>query len=260
MTGYWKPLQLSLILHGIILLAVLKINMPMMITQNILVIDFTMEDGLYSLPRRSETATVPPAAGPADIRRDTEVFQPVQKLQDEIQKEKHEDEKNEPAPSPPAAADVKQAEAEIQAMRPWLTGFAQETDLTEFTGYGAKSNTGDSGVGQGHPDGPTDGSGGGSAVSSEKSVYIKAHFAYIRDIVHRHLVYPAKARKMGWEGKVITSFIVSSGGYARDIRISRSSGYDILDRNAIQAIRDASPFPHPPAEAQIIIPILYRLN
>jgi protein TonB len=65
---------------------------------------------------------------------------------------------------------------------------------------------------------------------------------------------------MGWEGKVITSFIVSSGGYVRDVRISKSSGYEILDENALKAINNASPFPKPPVEAQIIIPILYRLN
>lgn len=90
--------------------------------------------------------------------------------------------------------------------------------------------------------------------------YLQKNFFYIRDMIQKGIIYPALARRMGWEGKVITSFIVSSGGYARDIRISKSSGYKILDENVLKAINNASPFPKPPVEAQIIIPILYRLN
>jgi TonB family protein len=90
--------------------------------------------------------------------------------------------------------------------------------------------------------------------------YLQKNFFYIRDMIQKRIIYPALAKRMGWEGKVIASFIVSSGGYARDIRISKSSGYELLDENVLKAINNSSPFPKPPVEAQIIIPILYRLN
>jgi protein TonB len=68
------------------------------------------------------------------------------------------------------------------------------------------------------------------------------------------------ARQMGWEGKVKVSFIISFDGSFREIEISKSSGFEILDKNAIETVKNASPFPKLPVEAQIIIPILYKLN
>jgi hypothetical protein len=49
-------------------------------------------------------------------------------------------------------------------------------------------------------------------------------------------------------------------GSAKDIKVMRSSGVDVLDKSAIEAVENASPFPKPPIEAQIIIPIVYRLD
>ena len=89
--------------------------------------------------------------------------------------------------------------------------------------------------------------------------YIKANFAYIKDIINRHIAYPGIARKMGWTGKVKISFIITVDGDARNIRVIESSGKEILDSNATEAVRKASPFPRPPVEAKIIMPVLYRL-
>jgi protein TonB len=65
---------------------------------------------------------------------------------------------------------------------------------------------------------------------------------------------------MGWEGKVVVAFMVLSDGSVRDIRVVQGSGYAVLDRGAVEAVRNASPFPRPPAEAEIITPVLYRLD
>ena len=90
--------------------------------------------------------------------------------------------------------------------------------------------------------------------------YLKANFSYIKDMINRKLEYPKIARKMGWEGQVRISFTVLASGESRDIRIIRSSGREMLDKNAVEAVKSASPFPRPPAEARIIVPIVYRLN
>ncbi len=90
--------------------------------------------------------------------------------------------------------------------------------------------------------------------------YLKANFIYIKDMINKKITYPRMARQMGWEGKVKASFIVSSDGFVKEIKILKSSGFEILDKNAIEAIKSASPFPKPPVEAQIIIPIIYKLN
>jgi TonB family protein len=103
----------------------------------------------------------------------------------------------------------------------------------------------------------------GKVENSEEKIkmgYIREHFTYIRDIIMRNLSYPQVARKMGWTGKVKISFIVCSDGHAKDIKIAEGSGIEMLDKNAVEAVKKASPFPRPPLEAHLIIPIVYKLN
>ncbi len=96
--------------------------------------------------------------------------------------------------------------------------------------------------------------------NSRQTGYLKANFSYIKDIINKKLTYPKTARQMGWEGKVKVSFAILSNGDAGDIRVIQSSGREILDKNAVETVKNASPFPRPPVAAEIIIPILYKLN
>jgi protein TonB len=100
----------------------------------------------------------------------------------------------------------------------------------------------------------------GNAAENVRAKYLKEHFVYIRDIIMKNLSYPHVARKMGWEGKVVISFIISADGYVKDIKITESSGIQILDKNAIEAVKNAVPFPKPPVEAHMIIPVKYSLR
>ncbi len=99
-----------------------------------------------------------------------------------------------------------------------------------------------------------------NAHDTKKMTYLKANFSYIRDMINKKLIYPLMARQKGWEGKVKVSFIIAQDGFVRDIIITESSGIEILDKNAINAVKNASPFPRPPVAAQIIIPIKYKLR
>lgn len=90
--------------------------------------------------------------------------------------------------------------------------------------------------------------------------YIRKHFDYINKSVHLNISYPRRAREMLMEGRVIVSFVVSLDGSVKDIIIKQSSGHSILDNNVIRAVKKAVPFPPPPVEAKVIIPITYRLG
>ncbi len=95
---------------------------------------------------------------------------------------------------------------------------------------------------------------------SAENQYIKEHFDYINKIIRINISYPYKARKMSMEGDVIISFLVCLDGSVKDIKINKSSGFLTLDNNAEKAVRKASPFPPPPVEVRIVIPITYKLN
>jgi protein TonB len=65
---------------------------------------------------------------------------------------------------------------------------------------------------------------------------------------------------MGWEGKVVVAFHLLPDGSVRDVRVVQGSGHASLDRGAIDAVRNASPFPRSPVEAEVITPVFYRLT
>ena len=87
-----------------------------------------------------------------------------------------------------------------------------------------------------------------------------ADFTWIRDAIQHAIAYPATARRMGWEGKVVVAFRLLSDGSVRDVRVVQGSGHAALDRGAIDAVRNASPFTRSPIEAEVITPIVYRLT
>jgi protein TonB len=98
------------------------------------------------------------------------------------------------------------------------------------------------------------------AGKAAKIKYLNDHFAYIRDKILRNVSYPDAARRMGWQGKVVLSFIITANGYVRDFNVIQSSGFKMLDNKAIEAVKETAPFPRPPDEAYIVIPITYRLQ
>ncbi|HEY5577053.1 MAG TPA: energy transducer TonB [Deferrimonas sp.] len=87
-----------------------------------------------------------------------------------------------------------------------------------------------------------------------------ADFTWIRDAIQHAIAYPATARRMGWEGKVVVAFQLLPDGSVRDVRVVQGSGHAALDRGAIDAVRNASPFTRSPIEAEVITPIVYRLT
>lgn len=98
------------------------------------------------------------------------------------------------------------------------------------------------------------------AAELSKGKYLRQHFSYIRDLIMAKLGYPDMARRMGWSGQVRIGFVIQEDGCVRNVRVISSSGFELLDRNAIETVKKVSPFPRPPVEADIVMPIAYRLN
>jgi len=101
--------------------------------------------------------------------------------------------------------------------------------------------------------------GSGSSGAGGESGYTNEQFAYIRELVQKKAFYPKIAEQREWEGQVVVSFVILLDGGVKDIRVVKSSGREILDKSAMEAVTIASPFPRPPATIELKVPVTYKL-
>jgi protein TonB len=91
--------------------------------------------------------------------------------------------------------------------------------------------------------------------------FLRERLSVISNIVQRHINYPPIARRMGWEGKVLVSFVLEPNGDIRDLKVIKSCGYEVLDKEALDAIRRSyRDFPKPPVSVVVKLPINFRLE
>ena len=91
--------------------------------------------------------------------------------------------------------------------------------------------------------------------------YRRANFGAIRDSILANLRYPMLARRRGWSGQVEIAFKITPDGSVSELRIVASSGFPVLDDQALAAIRHSAPFSPPPRIAAILVmPVNFQLN
>jgi protein TonB len=74
-----------------------------------------------------------------------------------------------------------------------------------------------------------------------------SYFASIKRDIELVWDYPEPALKHGLQGKLLLEFTISENGDLERMRLIRSSGFSVLDKEAMRAVRIASPFhPIPP--------------
>lgn len=81
----------------------------------------------------------------------------------------------------------------------------------------------------------------------------------------RHKVYPRIAQVRGWQGQVRLRVHVARKGAVMEVEVTRSSGFDVLDQEAVDMVRRATPLPDLPlslagSEFNLEIPIVFRLE
>jgi periplasmic protein TonB len=76
--------------------------------------------------------------------------------------------------------------------------------------------------------------------------------------------YPAISRRLGEQGRVLLRVQVAPGGTARNVVLHKSSGFDRLDRIALETVRRWKFVParqgDKPVEAWVIVPIQFNLK
>ena len=63
--------------------------------------------------------------------------------------------------------------------------------------------------------------------------------------------YPRTARRRGMEGKPVIAFTLNKQGRLVKVNLAQSSGYQMLDQAALEAVQQAVPYPEIPAELKI---------
>ena len=256
-----KAFQMSLALHALVIIFLIVMSSTLPHGDNLIVVDFTIDDAPgTALLIKKAAGTVNPGAHQQ---------QQIKHEEAESARQIPEIEKSGLIPLPPAHQEKQQTISPgARVPSPEQNEKIQDSerdDRKNDADQNAPFTSSNTTALVNYPAGKNKDSlaeTGGNAENMPRAGvpgYIKANFAYIKDIINRHIAYPRIARKMGWTGKVKISFIITVNGDARNIRVIESSGKEILDSNATEAVKKASPFPRPPVEAKIIMPVLYRL-
>lgn len=97
-------------------------------------------------------------------------------------------------------------------------------------------------------------------VSEEK---VAQYLSYLRRHLENNLLYPQFAKKIGLEGSVVVCFCVKANGSVpyKSIKIQKSSGYQILDKQAIETVTTSAPFEKaPPEEMEVVVPVTFSIK
>lgn len=98
-------------------------------------------------------------------------------------------------------------------------------------------------------------------AQQQKDQYLKEKLSVISQIVQKNISYPLIARRMGWEGRVVLSIRICEDGSVSEIKVLESSGYEVLDKNAVETVKKvAHLFPRPPTDVIVRLPVSYRLE
>lgn len=106
--------------------------------------------------------------------------------------------------------------------------------------------------------GNTDRGGSGSeGLATELSLYVKE----VKKLIAKKSFYPRSAKKRGIEGTVNVSFSVDSDGAVYDVVISKASGFNLLDENALSIVKSVSPLPVPPRDdLRLELPLVFSIK
>jgi protein TonB len=109
----------------------------------------------------------------------------------------------------------------------------------------------------------------GSRTHGEHELTSEAKYSRIRAALQQALLpifeYPRVARRRGWQGRVKVSLYVDAGGDLSRIHLIESSGYSLLDK---EAVKNVTSLRNVPAVTQwldssgmeVVLPVNYRLD
>lgn len=104
--------------------------------------------------------------------------------------------------------------------------------------------------------------------AATQSVSARSQYEWLTDLLRRRVLslqsYPNQARTQGWEGIVVVKTTIDKDGSLIDAVVTKSSGYEALDQDAVRLMHRVCPVRLPQdlgkPKIAVVIPIRYRLD
>jgi TonB family protein len=80
------------------------------------------------------------------------------------------------------------------------------------------------------------------SLNTKDPIFV-SYFNKIKQLIESEWEYPELALRYGLQGKLSLEFTIAKDGQLAQVRLVRSSGSQLLDEEAIRAIKAAAPFP-----------------
>lgn len=80
------------------------------------------------------------------------------------------------------------------------------------------------------------------SLNTNDPAYV-TYFTKIKQLIESRWEYPEIALRYGLQGRLALQFMIGANGQLEQLRLVRSSGSQVLDEEAVRAIRAAAPFP-----------------
>ncbi|MCE5209942.1 MAG: energy transducer TonB [Deltaproteobacteria bacterium] len=247
MNNQTRALLISFLLHSLMIVLVLIGSSFMGQYKKAMILDFDLSKPLFDGKEVESPA-------PAPLIKAKSVDAAAHQIFKEEEPRRLPEEVTKISANPEITPTVKVPETHEMKNRPMEPGGADRTAAVKESSFGITGGAKEKSVTN---------SGTGSSDNAKEAArvkYLNENFAYIRDKILRNVSYPDTARRRGWQGKIVLSFVIGANGSVKDFKIIKSTGYAMLDNSAIDTVKDTAPFPRPPGEAQLVIPIVYRLE
>lgn len=102
----------------------------------------------------------------------------------------------------------------------------------------------------------------GSYQDTEVPQGLENYVVGVQSRISNNIVYPSALLETGWQGTVVLKLDINRSGALKEVKVIKSSGYKVLDRDALRLIKTFA-FPSFPAqtrlkELSLEIPIVYQ--
>ena len=102
-------------------------------------------------------------------------------------------------------------------------------------------------------------------LQEQVTQHLESYSSLLANAIAKYKQYPKIAQMRGWQGTVIADLEIDSKGSVVSVKIKKSSTYEVLDNEALEMIKKASPFPMPPESLRgknfnVLVPISFKLE